>query len=81
MWLISELISLDFTYNATLFIIFQSINHSLMGNSELEYGNTRTKSITFTLKFSISEAITYCIKKYLHWSKCIEIHEMTAGVG
>ena len=52
-----------------------------MGNSELEYGNTRTKPITFTLKFSISEAITYCIKKYLHWSKCIEIYEMTAGVG
>ena len=54
-----------------LSITFQSINHSLMGNSQLEYHNTRTKCILFPLNLlflklsCIVEVNTYISRKLL----------------
>ena len=54
-----------------LSITFQSINHSLMGNSQLEYHNTRTKCILFPLNLlflklsCIVEVNTYMSRKLL----------------
>ena len=60
-----------------LSITFQSINHSLMGNSQLEYHNTRTKCILFPLNLlflklsCIVEVNTYIsckLLKNITWS-------------
>ena len=54
-----------------LSITFQSINHSLMGNSQLEYHNTKTKCILFPLNLlflklsCIVEVNTYISRKLL----------------